>query len=277
MSVFFVFGYKIGRFLSKPEQIWLGERYVLMDRYDLKAYYEFDGSLMGLALYDISNDYAALGEIDFFPSGYVRTTRRPIQDGFVREMYYENGATRVIHKRNYTLGKSETAVYSEDGNLMERTEKDIVEGYDSKKGFKGSPPASYFDYLYFEHSPWDIRANWFTANSKGHIYKYLSCAVPMICLFIMFVTVCGSCIIVLTKKRIFVKWCTIIICLLIDLLMGFAMSWDLFLFHKIQARADLLSDSSACGTVLLYIGVCFALACLILPLIISTLRRIKSA
>jgi hypothetical protein len=271
--IFFVFGYKVGRLFSWPEQIWLGERYVLMDRYDLQAHYDLDRSLMGLGLYDIENDYIKIGEINFYPSGYIRNLTRRMLDGFIREYYYENGSIKTIYKRNYSLGTSEITTYSEDGNMIEHTEENAA----ATEELKGRPPASYLDFLNFEHSPWNIRANWATANFKGHLYSYLSSPVPMICLFVMLVTVGFSCKIVLTKKSIFVKCCTIIICSLIDLLMGFAMSWELFLFHRIQARADLLSDSSACGTISLYIGVFFALACLILPLVISTIRSKRYA
>ena len=267
--IFFVFGYKIGRLLSWPEQIWHGERYVLMDRYDLTAFYDLDRSLMGLCLYDIENDYIEIGGIDFYPSGYIKSITRRIQDGFIREYYFENGSIKTIYKRNYSLGISERTIYSEGGNIIEHTEENTA----TTEELKGSPPPTYLDYLSFEHSPWDIRANWVTANFKGHIYGYLSSPIPMICIFVMLVTVGVSCKIVLTKKRIFVKYFMIIICLLIELVMGFAMSWELFLFHRIQARADLLSDSSACGTVSLYIGAFFALVCLMLPLVVSTIRR----
>jgi len=277
ISIFFVFGYMIGRLLSWPEQIWHGQRYVLMDRYDLNAHYDLDNNLMGLAIYDISNDYNSIGMIDYYSSGSIKNLTRRTQDGFIRNFYYENGSIREVYKRNFSLGTSEKKIYTEDGNLIERIEKNITGNNSSMTLLKGRPPTSYFEFLHFEHSPWDIRANWVTANFKGHIYSYLSSTGPMICLLIMLAAVAVSCKIFLGKITLFTKFCTIIMCFLINLVAGFAMSWELFLFHRVQARADLLSDSSACGTVSLYIGVCLALACLILPLIISIFKSKRCA
>ncbi|MBW8034674.1 MAG: hypothetical protein FVQ79_03180 [Planctomycetes bacterium] len=268
--IFFLFGYKVGRLLSWPEQIWLGERYVMVDRYDLNTYYDVDGTLYGLSLKDIENDYRGLFEIDFYPSGAVERIGRRLDGGYIRESYYESGSVKTRRNWDYSAEKSEFEAYSEEGGLIEKKEKEGNRSIDDE--FNDWQPASYVEYLYFEHSPWNIQANWITAKYAGHIYDYLSCPIPKICLSVMIVAVGSSCLIGLTKIKLLARLWIMAICALAALMMGFAMSWLLFLFHRIQARADLLSDSSACGTVSLYIGVCFALACLILPLIILLFR-----